>query len=102
MLYVCKGDLIGRNNPLLVAVSSEMRRDSSHRSLLECLEMRDPRVVRSVSVLSLFEAAAGTFATLLMADSGSSLMTTSLGHATFSVQAQLKRLADLVVAALLL
>ena len=40
---------------LLVAVSLEVRRDPSQRLLLENLDIRDPRVVRTVSVLSLFE-----------------------------------------------
>ena len=38
-----------------MAVGAEFRRDSTYSALLEGLEMRDPRVARSVSVLSLFE-----------------------------------------------
>ena len=41
--------------PLLVAVSSEVRRDPRLLALLENLDMQDPRVVRSMTVLSLFE-----------------------------------------------
>ena len=96
-----QGRLEQPEQPLLVAVSSEMRRDSSHCSLLESLEMRDPRVVRSVSVLRLFEQQQERLPPVLMGDV--SFTYDDLPWAsTFSVQAQLKRLADLVVAALLL
>ena len=44
-----------QEQPLLVAVSPHFRRNSSHRTLLESLELLDPRSVRTVSVLSLFE-----------------------------------------------
>jgi len=87
--------------PLLVAVSAAVFRDPSQLSLLESLEMRDPRLVRSVSVLSLFEQQQERLPPALMGD-------VTLAYddlpwsATFSVQAQLKRMADLVVAAILL
>ena len=89
------------DQPLLVAVSSAFRLDTSHRSLLENLETRDPRVVRSVSVLNLFEQQQERLPPLLMSDV---LFTYDdlPWAATFSVQAQLKRMADLLVAALLL
>jgi lipopolysaccharide/colanic/teichoic acid biosynthesis glycosyltransferase len=78
-----------------------MRRDSNQCSLLESLEMRDPRVVRTVSVLRLFEQQQERLPTVLMGDV--SFTYDDLPWAsTFSVQAQLKRLADLLVAALLL
>ena len=54
--------------PLLVAVSSDVHRDPSHRSLLERLEMRDPRIIRSVSVLSLFEQQQERLPPALMGD----------------------------------
>ena len=96
-----QGRLEQPEQPLLVAVSSEMRRDSSQRLLLESLEMRDPRVVRSVSVLRLFEQQQERLPPVLMGDV--SFTYDDLPWAsTFSVQAQLKRLADLLVAALLL
>ena len=95
------GRLEQPEQPLLVAVSSEMRRDSSSRSLLESLEMRDPRVVRSVSVLSLFEQQQERLPPALMGDI--SFTYDDLPWAsTFSVQAQLKRMADLVLSAVLL
>tara|TARA_Y100001954_G_scaffold220173_1_gene255019 strand:- start:294 stop:1643 length:1350 start_codon:yes stop_codon:yes gene_type:complete len=96
-----QGRLEHPEQPLLVAVSSEIRRDSSQRSLLENLEMCDPRVVRSVSVLSLFEQQQERLPPVLMGDVPFTYDDLPWAS-TFSVQAQLKRLADLVVAALLL
>lgn len=87
--------------PLLVAVSAELRRDTSQLALLESLEMRDPRVVRSVSVLSLFEQQQERLPPVLMGDVSFTYDDLPWA-ATFSVQAQLKRMADLVVAAALL
>jgi len=96
-----QGRLEQPEQPLLVAVSSEMRRDSNQCSLLESLEMRDPRLVRTVSVLRLFEQQQERLPPVLMGDV--SFTYDDLPSAsTFSVQAQLKRLADLLVAALLL
>ena len=87
--------------PLLVAVSAELRRDPSLRALLESLEMSDPRVVRSVSVLSLFEQQQERLPPVLMGDVPFTYDDLPWA-ATFSVQAQLKRMADLLVAAVLL
>ena len=72
-----QGRLEQLEQPLLVAVSSEMRRDSSQRLLLESLEMRDPRVVRSMSVLRLFEQQQERLPPVFMGDVP--FMTTSLG-----------------------
>jgi len=87
--------------PLLVAVSAAVRRDPTQLSLLESLEMCDPRLVRSVSVLSLFEQQQERLPPALMGD-----VTFAYDDlpwsATFSVQAQLKRMADLLVASALL
>ena len=78
-----------------------MHRDSSHRPLLESLEMHDPRIVRRVSVLSLFEQQQERLPPVLMGDI--SITYDDLPWAsTFSVQAQLKRMADLLIALLLL
>ena len=96
-----RGRLEHPEQPLLVAVSSEIRRDSSQRSLLENLEMQDPRFVRSVSVLSLFEQQQERLPPALMGDTPFTYDDLPWA-ATFSVQAQLKRMADLLVAALLL
>ena len=74
---------------LLVAVSSEMRRDPNQRMLLQNLEICDPRIVRSVSVLSLFEQQQERLPPSLMEDAPL-LMTNSPGQPR-SGQAQLKR-----------
>lgn len=87
--------------PILVALSQAVRQDPALRPLRASLEMRDPRQVRALSVLSLFEQQQERLPPVLMAD-------TVLAYddlpwaATFSVQAQLKRMADLLVAAVLL
>ena len=86
---------------LIVAVSPHLCRDSSHRQLLEGLEMRDPRLVRSVSVLSLFEKLQERLPPVLM-DDCSFTFDDLPWAASFSVQAQLKRLADIVLASALL
>ena len=87
--------------PILLALSQAVRSDTALRPLLASLEMRDPRQLRVISVLSLFEQQQERLPPALMAD-------TVLAYddlpwaATLSVQAQLKRMADLLVAALLL
>ena len=87
--------------PLLVAVSAGVRRDPSKRPLLESLEVRDPRDVRIVSVLSLFEQQQERLPPMLMRDVSYTYDDLPWA-ALFSVQAQLKRMADLVVAVVLL
>ena len=89
------------DQPLLVAVTEEVRRDPVQRSLLESLDMRDPHVVRSVSVLSLFEQQQERLPPAFMGDIPFTYNDLPWA-ATFSVQAQLKRMADLLLAALLL
>ena len=89
------------DQPLLVAVTDEVRRDPMQHGLLESLDMRDPRLVRSVSVLSLFEQQQERLPPALMGDTPFTYDDLPWA-ATFSVQAQLKRMADLLVAALLL
>ena len=89
------------DQPLLVAVTDEVRRDPMQHVLLESLDMRDPRLVRCVSVLSLFEQQQERLPPALMGDIPFTYDDLPWA-ATFSVQAQLKRMADLLVAALLL
>ena len=89
------------DQPLLVAVTEEVRRDPMQYLLLESLDMCDPRVVRCVSVLSLFEQQQERLPPALMGDTPFTYDDLPWA-ATFSVQAQLKRMADLLVAALLL
>ena len=87
--------------PLLVAVSPSISQDSDQRDLLEILELQDPRVVRFVSLLSLFEQYQERCPPLLL--SNSYLNFDDLPWAApFSVQAQLKRVADMLLAAFLL
>ena len=87
--------------PLLVALSVHWRQDPALSPLLERLEISDPRQVRLLSVLSLFQQQQERLPPALIHD-------TVLAYddlpwaATFSVQAQLKRMADLLVAAALL
>ena len=87
--------------PLLVALSPRRRRDPSLSGLIERLEMQDPRLVQTMSVISLFEQQQERLPPALLADSVLSYDELPWA-APFSVQAQLKRLADLLVAAALL
>jgi len=87
--------------PFLVAISEAVRQDPAHRLLIARLEMCDPRQVCVLPVLSLFEQQQERLPPVLMTD-------TVLTYddlpwaASFSVQAQLKRMADVLLAALLL
>ena len=90
-----------KEQSLLVAVSAEMHLDPRQSPLLDSLEMRDPRIVRSVSVLRLFEQQQERLPPSLMRDI-SFTYDDLPWSATFSVQAQLKRMADLAVAVVLL
>ena len=89
------------DEPILVALSQRVLHDPGLRPFLGTLEMRDPRQVRALSVLSLFEQQQERLPPVLMAD-------TFLAYddlpwvAPFSVHAQLKRMADLLIAGLLL
>ena len=88
-------------NPLLVAVSSDLRQDTSYRSILERLETSDPRFIRCVSVIRLFELQQERLPPFLMRDLSFTFDDLPWA-ASFSVQAQLKRMADLVVSFFLL
>ena len=87
--------------PILVAISQGVSKDPDFRPLLASLEMRDPRQVCALPVLNLFEQQQERLPPILMAD-------TVLAYgdlpwtAIFSVQAQLKRMADLLLAGFLL
>ena len=87
--------------PILLAISQAVRHDPELRPLLDSMEMRDPRQVRVLSVLSLFEQQQDRLPPVLMGDTV--LTYDDLPWAEpFSVQAQLKRAADLLLAAVLL
>jgi len=90
-----------QDQSLLVAITADIRRDPAQISLLESLDMRDPRLVRCVSVLSLFEQFQERLPPALMGDVPFTYDDLPWA-ATFSVQSQLKRVADLLLAAVLL
>lgn len=83
--------------PLLVVRALNWKDDPCRTSLQESLETDDPRQVRVVTPLSIFEKQQERLPPALLPEG-------ALGYqdlpwaATFSVQAQLKRMADLVVA----
>ena len=86
---------------LLVAVAPQMHRHQEQAPLLDQLERSDPALVRSMSLINLFEQHQERLPPALLPDDA--LTYDDLPWAgTFSVQAQLKRIADLMVAALLL
>ena len=87
--------------PSWLHLAKECFQDPALRPLLGTLETRDPRQVRTLSVLSLFEQQQERLATGFDGRYFSRLRRFALGG-PFSVQAQLKRMADLLIAALLL
>ena len=88
-------------SPLLVALSSHCLRDSSLSGLIERLDKQDPRQAQIVPIVSLFEQQQERLPPSLLPDSGLSFDDLPWA-APFSVQCQLKRLADLLLAAALL
>ena len=87
--------------PFLVALAPQMHRDVEVIRLLDQLDTCDPSMVRSISLISLFEQHQERLPPALLADDA--LNYDDLPWAgTLSVQAQLKRIADLVLASLLL
>ncbi|TCD58104.1 sugar transferase [Synechococcus sp. BS55D] len=83
--------------PLLVALAPRMLRDPAWEPLCDQLETQDPRLVRLVSPLRLFEQQQERLPPALLPDDGIAYDDLPWA-ATFSVQAQLKRVADLLVA----
>ena len=89
------------DEPLLVAITPAMRHIPELLPFLECSELSDPRQLRVLSVISLFEQEQERLPPAFL--SKEDLAYDDLPWAaTFSVQSQLKRLADLLVAAALL
>ena len=86
---------------MLVVVSSSLRSDPRFSSLIQRLETQDPGFVQTISVIGLFDTSAGALAPGLLTDFVMSYDELPW-LAPFSVQAQLKRLADLFVATVLL
>ena len=87
--------------PLLLAITPAFREKSDRLSLLECSETADPREFRVLSLLSLFKQQQERLPPAFIGQDG--LAYDDLPWAaTFSVQAQLKRMADLLLAGTLL
>ena len=87
--------------PLFVCITPAMRQTPELRPLLDRSEVSDPRQLRVVSLISLFEQQQERLPPAFLSDEG--LAYDDLPWAaTFSVQAQLKRLADLFLASVLL
>ena len=88
-------------SPLLVALSLNFAADPNHSYLIERLELTDSRFIQTISVINLFEQQQERLPPALLPDS--SLSYNQLPwSAPFSVQSQLKRLADVLVASGLL
>ena len=87
--------------PTLLVLSPAILRDPSLRDLLASLEMRDPNLLRILSVISFFEQRQERLPPVLLGETF--LSYNDLPSAvTFSVQVQLKRMADLFLSASLL
>ena len=87
--------------PLLVAITPASRQSPEVGPLMHRLESRDPRQLRLLSLIRLFEQEQERFPPALLPDDA--LAYDDLPWAfTFSVQAQLKRLADVLLSASLL
>ena len=89
------------HGPLLVAITPASRQSPEVGPLMHRLESRDPRQLRLLSLIRLFEQEQERVPPALLPDDA--LAYDDLPWAfTFSVQAQLKRLADVLVSASLL
>jgi lipopolysaccharide/colanic/teichoic acid biosynthesis glycosyltransferase len=92
-----EGELQSLNAPLMLTLTPQMRADVSLQQLGNQLETGDPSLLRVVSTERLFEQMQERLPPVLLPDVG--LIYDDLPWAaTFSVQAQLKRAADLIVA----
>ena len=90
-----------KDEPLLLAITPAMRQNSELLPLLERSETCDPREFRVLSLLSLFQQQQERLPPAFIGQDG--LAYDDLPWAaTFSVQAQLKRMADLLTAVVLL
>ena len=93
--------MVEGTSPLLVALSSTCRCDPSFSQIIDNLEVQDPRFVQTISVIRLFEQLQERLPPSLLVDSAWTYYEMPWA-APFSVQVQLKRLADLLVSAVLL
>ena len=94
-------ELQGLNAPLMLTLTPQMRGNASLQQLRNELETSDPTLMRVVSTERLFEQMQERLPPMLLPD-GALIYDDLPWAATFSVQAQLKRAADLIVAAGLL
>ena len=90
-------ELQSLNAPLMLTLTPQMRANVSLQQLRNQLETVDPSLLRVVSPERLFEQMQERLPPLLLPDSGLNYDDLPWA-ATFSVQAQLKRTADLIVA----
>ena len=88
-------------SPLLVVLSPDRLRDPGLSSLVQRLEIRDDHLLQTISVISLFEQQQERLPPALLEESAFSYEHLPLAM-PFSIQVQLKRLADLLVAVALL
>ena len=88
-------------SPLLVVLSPDRLRDSGLSSLVQRLEIRDDHLLQTISVISLFEQQQERLPPALLEESAFSYEHLPWAM-PFSIQVQLKRLADLLVAVALL
>ena len=92
-----QGELQSLNAPLMLTLTPQMRVDDSLQQLRNQWETTDPSLMRVVSTERLFEQMQERLPPMLLPDSGLNYDDLPWA-ATFSVQAQLKRAADLIVA----
>ena len=93
--------LLEGSTPLLVILSPSLPSDPKLSGLIKLLETQDPRLVQTISAISLFEQQQKRLPPALLSDTGFSY--DELPWASpLSVQVQLKRLADLFVSVVLL
>ena len=89
------------SRPLFIAVSPWLLQNPKQKELFEMLEAQDPRSLRLVSLLSLFEKQQERLPTLFMDDFDLNYEDISWTK-PLSMQVQLKRIADIFLALLLL
>ena len=92
-----QGELQSLNAPLMLTLTPQMRMHVSLQQLRNQWETTDPSLMRVVSTERLFEQMQEWLPPMLLPDSGLNYDDLPWA-ATFSVQAQLKRAADLIVA----
>ena len=96
-----EAELSRSDDAMVLTLSPQIHRDPALRSVFQHLETADPRWIRVVSPERLFETMQERLPPALLSDQG--LSYDDLPWAvTFSIQAQLKRAADFLVAAVLL